>query len=96
MRFVTVRDLRGKSAQVWKWLAKTKEMVITSNGKPIAILSPTTEETLEESLATIRSARAIAAVEAMQTQSTRKGLDRLSLEEINTEIDAVRKTRRTK
>ena len=39
MRFVSVRDLRGNSAQVWRLLADEKEMVITSNGKPVAILS---------------------------------------------------------
>jgi len=38
MKFVTVRDLRLKAAKVWKQLQKEKEMVITSNGKPIALL----------------------------------------------------------
>ena len=93
MRFVTVRNLRGKSGQIWKKLAKMKEMVITSNGKPIAILSPTTEEMLEESLAAIRQARAIHAVQTMQLKSVQKGLDRLSLEDINAEVRAARKSR---
>lgn len=93
MRFVSVRDLRGKSAQIWKRLAQQKEMVITSNGKPIAIISATSEATLEESLAAIRTARAMAAVEAMQVESVKMGKDRLSLEEINSEIQAERKAR---
>ena len=93
MRFVSVRDLRGKSAQIWKRLSKLKEMVITSNGKPIAIISSTTEETLEESLSAIRTARAMAAVEAMQLRSVETKKDRISLEEINAEIEAERKTR---
>lgn len=93
MRFVSVRDLRGKSAQIWKRLAQLKEMVITSNGKPIAIISATSEETLEESLSAIRTARAMAAVEAMQLRSVETGKDRISLEEINAEIQAERKSR---
>lgn len=93
MRFVSVRDLRGKSAQIWKQLAQLKEMVITSNGKPIAIISATSEETLEESLSAIRTARAMAAVEAMQLRSVETGKDRISLEEINAEIQAERKSR---
>ena len=93
MRFVSVRDLRGKSAQIWKRLAQLREMVITSNGKPIAIISATSEETLEESLSAIRAARAMAAVEAMQLKSVEKGKDRLSLEEINAEIQAERNAR---
>ena len=39
MRFITIRDLRSKSAQIQRELPKEKEMVLTSNGKPIAILS---------------------------------------------------------
>jgi antitoxin (DNA-binding transcriptional repressor) of toxin-antitoxin stability system len=41
MKFITVRDLRGRPAQVWKQLAKCREMVLTLNGKPIAIISST-------------------------------------------------------
>ena len=93
MRFVSVRDLRGKSAQIWKRLARLREMVITSNGKPIAIISATSEETLEESLSAIRTARAMAAVEAMQLKSVETGKDHISLEEINAEVQAERKTR---
>ncbi|MDP2682655.1 MAG: type II toxin-antitoxin system Phd/YefM family antitoxin [Deltaproteobacteria bacterium] len=38
MKFVSVRDLRGKSAQLWKTLSAEREMIVTSNGRPIAIL----------------------------------------------------------
>ena len=93
MQFVSVRDLRGKSAQIWRRLAKAKAMVITLNGKPIAILSSTSEQTLEESLSAIRTARAIAAVESIQEKSIKIGRDRIDSKEINTEIQAVRKTR---
>ena len=93
MQFISVRDLRGKSAQIWRRLKQKRELVITSNGKPIAILSPTSEETLEESLNAIRTARAIEAVEAIQTQSVKAGRDKMTLEKINREIEAVRRTR---
>ena len=42
--------------------------------------------TLEESLDAIRTARAAAAVEAMQMKSLQKGLDRMSPEEVDAEI----------
>ncbi len=94
MRFVSVRDLRGKSAQVWAQLKDEKELVITSNGKPIAILSAVQEGRLEESLAAIRRARFMAAVDAIQQRSLKMGLADMTLEEINAEIAAVRKSRR--
>lgn len=94
MRFVTVRDLRNKSAQIWRQLSEEKEMILTSNGKPIAILSAISEDTLEESLITLRRARAMAAVAYMQTRSVELGADRMSLDEINKEIADERKSRR--
>ena len=93
MRFVSVRELRSRSSAVWKALADEKELVITSNGKPIALLSATSEEQLEESLDAVRRARAQAAVAAIQDASLKAGTQRLSLEDINAEIDAVRRAR---
>jgi antitoxin (DNA-binding transcriptional repressor) of toxin-antitoxin stability system len=93
MKFLSVRDLRGKSAQVWKELPEEREMVITSNGRPVAILAAVNESNLEESLSAFRQARAVEAVAALQRRSVERGTDRLSLEAINAEIDAVRKKR---
>ncbi len=93
MQFVTVRDLRSKSAEIWRKLKKTKEMVITSNGKPIAVLSPVSEGNLEDSLKFARKARAMMAAEALQEESIKKGLDKTALEDINAEIASARKKR---
>lgn len=93
MKFLSVRDLRGKSAQIWKELSMEREMVVTSNGRPIAILAAITESNLEESLSAFRQARAIEAVVSLQRSSVEQGVDRISMEEINAEIKAVRKKR---
>ncbi|MGQ0557095.1 MAG: type II toxin-antitoxin system Phd/YefM family antitoxin [Nitrospiraceae bacterium] len=94
MKFITVRDLRGRSGQVWTKLAREREVILTSNGKPIAILSAVSEETLEESLVAVRRARAVAAVEKLQRQSIQAGTNALSPTEIVSEIKAVRRARR--
>jgi antitoxin (DNA-binding transcriptional repressor) of toxin-antitoxin stability system len=93
MQFISVRDLRSKSAQIWRQLPGEKDMIITSNGKPIAILSTVPEDKIEQSLADIRRARAMSAVESMQSQSIAAGADRMTQDEINLEITAVRKER---
>lgn len=93
MKFLSVRDLRGKSSQIWKELPSEGEMVVTSNGRPIAILAATSESTFEESLSALRTARAIDAVAALQGRSAEKGTDGISLSEINSEIKSVRKRR---
>ena len=93
MKFLSVRDLRGKSAKIWKELSREKEMDVTKNGRPIAILSSISESYLEEYLTALRQARAIPAVNDLQRKSIEKGTDQLTLKEINQEIKASRKKR---
>jgi antitoxin (DNA-binding transcriptional repressor) of toxin-antitoxin stability system len=93
MKFISVRDLRGKSAEVWKELPAQREVVVTSNGRPIAILSAVSDSNLEESLSAIRQARAAEAVMSLQRRSVEKGTDSIVTEEIDAEIKAVRKKR---
>ena len=69
MDVVSVRELRTRSAAVWDALSKEKDLVVTSNGMPIAILSATSTSTLEASLAALRQARAQLAVAAMQQRA---------------------------
>ena len=94
MKFISVRDLRGKSAEVWKDLPVEREVVVTSNGRPIAIISAVNESNLEESLSAIRQARAAEAVMSLQRRSVERGTDRITMEEIDTEIKAVRGRRK--
>jgi antitoxin (DNA-binding transcriptional repressor) of toxin-antitoxin stability system len=93
MRFLSVRDLRGKSAQVWKDLPNEREMIITSNGRPVAILAAINETNLEESLKAFRQARAVEAVARLQRRSVDQGTDRITMDEIDAEIQSVRKQR---
>ncbi len=90
MDFISVRQLRTKSAPVWTALLRTKDLVVTSNGKPIAVLSTTTPATLEASLAALRQARAQLAVAAMQQRAREAGADRFALDDVNADIEAVR------
>jgi len=94
VRFITVRELRSQSAEVWRRLADEGEIVVTCNGKPIALLSPLSPDNLEQSISAVRRARAIAAVEKMQERSAAAGTDRLTDQEIQAEIGAARRDRR--
>jgi antitoxin (DNA-binding transcriptional repressor) of toxin-antitoxin stability system len=93
MRFLSVRDLRGKSAEVWKELPQEREMIITSNGRPIAILAAINESNLEESLSAFRQARSVEAVATLQRRSAEQGTDKITMDEIDAEIKAVRNKR---
>ena len=93
MRFISVRDLNTKPKEIWSKI-KDEEVVITSNGKPIALLSGITEETLEKTVRAIRRSRALVALEEMQKRSIESGLDKLTDSKIESEIRAIRKSPR--
>lgn len=90
MKFITVRDLRTSPAQIWKQLPIEQEMVVTNNGKPIALLTPLSDVDLEENISAVRRARAIAAVSKMQRISTQRGTNSMTAEEIDREVAASR------
>lgn len=94
MKFITVRDLRTSPAKVWSELPEEQEMVITNHGKPIALLTPLSDETLEQSLTTVRRARAMQAFEQIQKLADERGLSKMSEAEIDAEIRAVRAERK--
>jgi antitoxin (DNA-binding transcriptional repressor) of toxin-antitoxin stability system len=94
MKFLSVRELKSKSAQVWRDLPTQKEMIVTSNGRPIAMLSSINEKNLEMVLKSFRIARATNAVASLQYSSTEKGIDQMSTEEIDAEIQIVRDERK--
>jgi len=90
MRFVTVRDFRTSPSSIWKKLPSERELIITNNGKPIAFLTPLSDETMEETLSAVRRAKAINAMKKMQEISVSLGNDKMSSEAINKIIKDVR------
>ncbi len=91
MKFVSVRELRLKPGDVWKLAKEEKDVIITANGRPVAILTGIDEDRVEEELDAIQRGRALRALGSIQRDSVIKGTNRISGEEINREIDAVRK-----
>lgn len=94
MKLISVRDFRTRPAAVWKELRQATDLVLTNNGKPIALVSPVTEETLEDSLKLLKRLRAAAALEKIHEESIEKGRSAKSLDEINSLVRRVRKGRR--
>ena len=95
MEFVTIRDLRLKPAEVWDKLRRQREIILTSNGRPVAVIAGVREDDVEETVAALRRARAQAAVSRLRRAAAESGADRLSAAEIESEIAEVRRERRT-
>ena len=92
MEFITVRDLRTRPGQIWDKLREQRDLILT-NGRPIAVLSHIDEGGVEETLASLRRARAQAALSRLRADAAGRGLDRLSDAEIEAEIAAARAER---
>ena len=90
MKFVTVRDFRTSPSSIWKKLPSERELIITNNGKPIALLTPLNDETLEDTVSAVRKAKAANAARKMQEISASLGNDKMALDEINAIIGDTR------
>ena len=94
MRFVDIEVFAENPGKVLEELKTQGDIVMTSKGNPAAILLPTDEDRLEGTVAAIRAARAVQAVNALQAETRRIGTDRISEEEIEREIYAARRKRK--
>ncbi len=95
MEFVTIRDLRLKPGDVWDRLRQQREIILTSNGRPVAVIAGIGENDVEETVAALRRARAQAAVSRLRRAAAEHGADKLSGAEIEAEIARVRRERRS-
>jgi PHD/YefM family antitoxin component YafN of YafNO toxin-antitoxin module len=91
MKFVATRALRINPGGVWSLLQEEKDLVITSNGKPVGVLTVADEDNLEDVLTTLRQARAQAAVADIRRLAVARGLDRLTDRPVRNIIQASRK-----
>jgi prevent-host-death family protein len=93
MKSVTIRDLRTRPKQVRDALRGEREAVLTANGRPVAVLVPVDAGTVDETLETLRRARAIEALRAIRRESHARGLDRLAASKIDAIIARARRDR---
>lgn len=93
MKFLSTRELRNRPGYV-RNLAQKDDLVLTANGKPIAILLGVKEDELEETARAVRQAKAQLALSRLRKQAARRGTDRMSASAIDAEIRAVRSRRK--
>lgn len=93
MKFISTRDLRNRPGFVQD-LVRKEDLVLTANGKPVALVLRIEEDDLEETARAIRQARAQMAVSRIRRRAAELGLDKLDSEAIEKEIRAVRSQRK--
>lgn len=93
MSFVSIRDMRTRPGEVWKQLEEEGDLIVTSSGRPFALMIAAEGEDVEQLLLALRRAKAQLAVSRMRTQAAQKGLDRMTEAEIEAEIKQTRRER---
>lgn len=96
MDFVTVRELREKSREIWLRVEAGEEFVVTRNGKPFALLVHTEPQAVEERLRALRAVQLGEVVRRIRAQAKAPAARAITDEEIQAEIAAVRRQRRAK
>ena len=93
MKMISDREFRNQPGKVRDKLAN-HEVVMTSRGKPYAVLLPIDDPSeVEEVLELASRIRAQMALSSVRRRASEKGLDHLSPSEIDQEIREVRKHR---
>jgi len=75
---------------VWNKLDTERELVVTNNGKPFALMIPIDETNLDDVLASVRQANVMRSIARLQLAAAKAGLDQMTLEEANTKIATAR------
>ena len=94
MKFVTARELRVDPGKVWKVLKEESDVVVTSQGKPVAIMNAVEEGDLETTMQDLRRVRNIRLLREIQEKARKSGLSKMTMADINREIQAARKQRK--
>lgn len=95
MKFISTRELRNRPGVVQD-MVKKEDLVLTANGKPVALVLRIEEDDFEESLRAVRQARALQALSRMRRRAAELGLDKRGPEFIEEQIRAVRAKRKSR
>ncbi len=93
MRFVSARTLRNEPGAV-KTIAAEEDVVLTTNGKPFAIVIGVDEHDFQETADAVRRARALIAVSRMRRDAAAKGAARLPASQVTREVRRARAARK--
>ena len=93
MKFLSTRELRNRPGYV-RDLVRKEDLVLTANGKPIALLLGVEEDELDETTRAVRQAKAQLALARLRKIAAGRGADRMSASAIDKEIRAVRSRRK--
>jgi hypothetical protein len=93
METLPYRMIRNEPGKFEKLLSEQGVVVLNKGGRPFAVMLDATTESVEDTLRLVSQVRAQKAIAEMRAYARKRGLDQLTPDEIQEEIDAVRSAR---
>jgi hypothetical protein len=94
MEFLSVREFTAYPRKTRETLKRNGKIVLTNNGKPSMLVYDITGQDFENIIDTLNRAEALRLLEEIQMQAVRSGLNTMTPDEIDTEIDANRRRKK--
>jgi hypothetical protein len=92
VEYVATRELRNRPG-AFQDLVDEDDAVLTSSGKPFGLVIGVDDENVEETVRLVRRVRAEQALSRLRKRAAEQGLDRLTDDEVETEVQAARRAR---
>jgi PHD/YefM family antitoxin component YafN of YafNO toxin-antitoxin module len=89
-----MRELRSSTEKLDRAIKDDGRVIITNNGKPAYVMLGVNEASFEKTIIDLDSIRMKITTEEMRAQAKAAGADKMTLDEINREIEASRSARR--
>lgn len=93
-KWLASREFSAHPGRALAAVARAGRVLLTANGKPKAIMIPTSEATFSSDLEMLDRVALTRVVEAIRANSVRQGTDALAMDDIDAEIAAARSQRR--
>jgi PHD/YefM family antitoxin component YafN of YafNO toxin-antitoxin module len=93
-KWLASREFSAHPGRALAAVSRAGRVLVTANGKPKAIMIPTSEKSFARDLEMLDRVTLAQAVEAIRTESVTNGTDSLTMGEIDAEVAAVRTARR--
>jgi hypothetical protein len=95
-KWLASREFSAHPGRTLATVSRAGRVLVTANGKPKAIMIPTSEATFSRDLEMLDRVALTQAVEAIRFDSVVNGTDALTMKEIDAEVAAVRTAGRRK
>ena len=90
---IPYRVIRNAPNKLEEALAREGIVIVSKNGEPFALMLDAESRSLESLLRIASQVRALLAVSEIRSSARERGLDRMSTDEIQREIEAARSVR---